>query len=130
MVRPPPRSTRTTSLFPYTTLFRSWASGGDRVASGFATPSGARPPISSRVCMQFNNFDIDVFLRDYWQKKPLLIKNPWKSWNNPLEPDELAGLACEKEVESRSEEHPSEFTSLLRNSYDVFCLKQKKNHLH
>src|SRR3546814_18501987 len=63
--------------------------GGDRVASGFATPSGARPPISSRVCMQFNNFDIDVFLRDYWQKKPLLIKNPWKSWNNPLEPDEL-----------------------------------------
>src|SRR3546814_16068130 len=59
------------------------------------------PPISSRVCMQFNNFDIDVFLRDYLQKKPLLIKNPWKSWNNPLEPDELAGLACEKEVESR-----------------------------
>src|SRR3546814_18710116 len=51
--------------------------------------------------MQFNNFDIDVFLRDYWQKKPLLIKNPWKSWNNPLEPDELAGLSCEQEVESR-----------------------------
>src|SRR3546814_4198300 len=101
--------------------------GGDRVASGFATPSGARPPISSRVCMQFNNFDIDVFLRDYWQKKPLLIKNPWKSWNNPLEPDELAGLACEKEVESRlitqtrdalkvehrSEEHTSELQSLM-----------------
>src|ERR1044072_6370818 len=51
--------------------------------------------------MQLNNFDIDVFLRDYWQKKPLLIKNPWKSWSNPLEPDELAGLACEEDVESR-----------------------------
>jgi 50S ribosomal protein L16 3-hydroxylase len=51
--------------------------------------------------MQFNKFDIDGFLRDYWQKKPLLIKNPWKSWENPLEPDELAGLACEEEVESR-----------------------------
>lgn len=51
--------------------------------------------------MQLNNFDIHVFLRDYWQKKPLLIKNPWKSWNNPLEPDELAGLACEEDVESR-----------------------------
>src|SRR3546814_12951370 len=61
----------------------------------------ARPPISSRVCMQFDHFDIDGFLSDYWQKKPLLIKNPWKSWSNPLEPDELAGLACEDEVESR-----------------------------
>src|SRR3546814_7004616 len=94
--------------------------------------------------MQFNNFDIDVFLRDYWQKKPLLIKNPWKSWNNPLEPDELAGLACEKEVESRlitqtrdalkvehgsfrSEEHTSELQSLMRISYAVFCLKKKNN---
>jgi len=51
--------------------------------------------------MQLVNFDSDVFLRDYWQKKPLLIRNPWKSWSNPLEPDELAGLACEEEVESR-----------------------------
>lgn len=51
--------------------------------------------------MQLDNFDIDGFLRDYWQKKPLLIRNPWTSWNNPLEPDELAGLACEDDVESR-----------------------------
>src|SRR3546814_395245 len=51
--------------------------------------------------MQFDHFYIDGFLSDYWQKKPLLIKNPWKSWSNPLEPDELAGLACEDEVESR-----------------------------
>lgn len=51
--------------------------------------------------MQLEHFDIDVFLSDFWQKKPLLIKNPWKSWNNPLEPDELAGLACEEDVEAR-----------------------------
>ena len=51
--------------------------------------------------MQLTNFDIDVFLRDYWQQKPLLIKNPWDSWNAPLEPDDLAGLACEEGVESR-----------------------------
>src|SRR6185369_14568311 len=51
--------------------------------------------------MQLKNFDIDGFLRGYWQKKPLLIKKPWKSWSNPLEPDELAGLACEEDVESR-----------------------------
>jgi len=47
------------------------------------------------------NFDIDTFLRDTWQQKPLLIRNPWAAWQNPLEPDELAGLACEPEVESR-----------------------------
>ncbi len=51
--------------------------------------------------MHLDNFDIDMFLRDYWQKKVLLIKSPWGSWANPLEPDELAGLACEDGVESR-----------------------------
>ncbi|MFC4294460.1 JmjC domain-containing protein [Novosphingobium tardum] len=51
--------------------------------------------------MQFSDFDSAAFLRDVWQKKPLLIRNPWTSWHNPLEPDELAGLACEPEVESR-----------------------------
>lgn len=49
----------------------------------------------------FAGFDTDIFLRDYWQKQPLLIKNPWAQWDNPLSPDELAGLACENEVESR-----------------------------
>lgn len=51
--------------------------------------------------MQLSNFDIDTFLRDTWQQHPLLIRNPWNAWRNPLEPDELAGLACESEVESR-----------------------------
>lgn len=51
--------------------------------------------------MHLVNFDIESFLRDYWQKKPLLIRNPWAQWRNPLDPDELAGLACEDEVESR-----------------------------
>jgi len=51
--------------------------------------------------MHFKTFDIDGFLRESWQKKPVLIRNPWQSWHNPLEPDELAGLACESGVESR-----------------------------
>ncbi len=51
--------------------------------------------------MHLNKFDVDVFLQDYWQKRPLLIRNPWDAWRNPLDPDELAGLACEDEVESR-----------------------------
>ena len=51
--------------------------------------------------MKLNNFDTETFLRDYWQQKPLLIRNAFADWINPLEPDELAGLACEPEVESR-----------------------------
>ena len=51
--------------------------------------------------MQFQNFDAARFLRETWQKQPLLIRNPWVSWCNPLTPDELAGLACEEGVESR-----------------------------
>ena len=51
--------------------------------------------------MRFINFDAQEFLQEYWQKKPLLIRNPWAQWRNPVEPDELAGLACEEVVESR-----------------------------
>jgi 50S ribosomal protein L16 3-hydroxylase len=51
--------------------------------------------------MRLADFDIDHFLRHTWQKRPLLVRNPWRDWGNPLEPDELAGLACEEEVESR-----------------------------
>jgi 50S ribosomal protein L16 3-hydroxylase len=51
--------------------------------------------------MNFAHFDTAAFLRDYWQQRPLLIRNPWGTWHNPLSPDELAGLACEDEVESR-----------------------------
>ncbi|WP_022962579.1 ribosomal protein uL16 3-hydroxylase [Halopseudomonas pelagia] len=43
----------------------------------------------------------EVFLRDYWQKKPLLIRQAFAGYESPLSPDELAGLALEEEVESR-----------------------------
>ncbi|GAA0568367.1 JmjC domain-containing protein [Halomonas salifodinae] len=41
------------------------------------------------------------FLRDYWQQKPLLIRGAFPDFQCPLEPDELAGLACEAGVEAR-----------------------------
>lgn len=41
------------------------------------------------------------FLRDYWQKKPLLIRQAIPSFESPISPDELAGLSLEDEVESR-----------------------------
>jgi len=51
--------------------------------------------------MHLTDFDPATFLRDYWQQRPLLIRNPWAAWVNPLDPDELAGLACEDGVEAR-----------------------------
>ncbi|MFP5424910.1 MAG: JmjC domain-containing protein [Gammaproteobacteria bacterium] len=41
------------------------------------------------------------FLRDYWQKKPLLVRQAFPDFESPIDPDELAGLALEEEVESR-----------------------------
>ena len=45
--------------------------------------------------MKLSHFDPDLFLRDSWQKQPLLIRNPWDNWENPLEPDELARLLAD-----------------------------------
>ena len=36
------------------------------------------------------------FLREYWQKRPLLVRGAFPAWRNPVEPDDLAGLACEE----------------------------------
>ena len=44
---------------------------------------------------------IEEFLRDYWQKKTLLIRNALPNFESPIDGDELAGLALEEEVESR-----------------------------
>ncbi len=41
------------------------------------------------------------FLREYWQKQPLLIRKAMPHWRDPLSPEELAGLACEPGVEAR-----------------------------
>ncbi|CAM3450505.1 cupin domain-containing protein [Halomonas lysinitropha] len=49
------------------------------------------------------------FLRDVWQQKPLLIRGAFPHFQCPLDPDELAGLACEEGVEARLvEEHGAE----------------------
>lgn len=51
--------------------------------------------------MQLHNFDAAGFLTEYWQKKPLFMKNPWQKWQNPITAEELAGLSCEDGVEAR-----------------------------
>jgi 50S ribosomal protein L16 3-hydroxylase len=47
------------------------------------------------------DISVEAFLRDYWQKQPLLIRNAFPDIKNPLTPDELAGLACEDDANSR-----------------------------
>src|SRR4051812_47523684 len=41
------------------------------------------------------------FLRDHWQKKPLVVRGAFPGFRDPITPDELAGLSCEEGVESR-----------------------------
>lgn len=47
------------------------------------------------------SISIDTFFSEYWQKKPLLIRQAFPDFECPVSPDELAGLACEEDVESR-----------------------------
>ena len=46
-----------------------------------------------------------VFLAEYWQKKPLLLRAAFENFENPIDPNELAGLACEEDCNSRYIEH-------------------------
>nr|WP_295933300.1 cupin domain-containing protein [uncultured Xanthomonas sp.] len=46
-----------------------------------------------------------TFLRDYWHKRPLLIRNAFPNFVSPIEPGDLAGLACEEAALSRLVEH-------------------------
>src|SRR3546814_1412615 len=101
MIRRPPRSTRTDTLFPYTTLFRSgfrWVAilprNGDCGQAGYA---GCERAGERRR----------VFPRDH--------------------PDDEMNALPHKMGLERSEEHTSELQSLMRISYAVFCLKKKIN---
>lgn len=51
------------------------------------------------------NLDWRHFIQHYWQKHPLLIKNAFSSFIDPISPDELAGLALENEIDSRLVSH-------------------------
>src|SRR3546814_5410021 len=97
MIRRPPRSTRTDTLFPYTTLFRS-----HHLVPGRCQLShrGRRQPYPELVILNF--------LRDTHSHIQILLQS-------------RAGFS-----HPRSEEHTSELQSLMRISYAVFCLKKTK----
>src|SRR3546814_1538372 len=107
MIRRPPRSTRTDTLFPYTTLFRSAEAVGTIPAPSFPRPDPA-PRAEAGLGPR---------------RRP------------PPRRDPLAGSPrvrpCRDRPRSRSEEHTSELQSLMRISYAVFCLKKKnKKYIH
>lgn len=51
--------------------------------------------------LNWGDLSPDIFLKEYWQKKPLLIRNAFPDFVPAISADELAGLACEEEIESR-----------------------------
>src|SRR3546814_10053223 len=99
MLRRPPRSTRTDTLFPYTTLFRSGRQNHRRI--GFVAADAIL-------------LDQDAGLGT----NPCLQKSIQRGCG-PFAQQRRA-------LPARSEEHTSELQSLMRISYAVFCLKKKK----
>src|SRR3546814_18337789 len=104
--RRPPRSTRTATLFPYTTLFRSTAFASPVWAASFVKRSGFR----GRENQNFTNAPTCCL--------PHRTRGIRGNGERPVNLNQ--GF-------QRSEEHTSELQSLMRISYAVFCLKQKKN---
>src|SRR3546814_5332068 len=123
MIPRPPRSTRTDTLFPYTTLFRSCTlARGDltRIAlidDGFANVS----KIASAY--PYNDFTIthEPVRGDTYISVPPQFASDRVSFFATSKAGFVYKCACR-----RSEEHTSELQSLMRLSYAVFCLKRKK----
>ena len=53
------------------------------------------------LTLHFSEFSVEEFLADYWQQKPVLIRQGFPGFYDLIRPDELAGLACEPQIESR-----------------------------
>src|SRR3546814_9549371 len=111
MIRRPPRSTRTDTLFPYTTLFRSDHACADQ-HPGFGemrTEQDRKPEVDATGHQALEHCDL-----------------------HGVRAADLAGQVVvdapgETGAGNRSEEHTSELQSLMRISYAVFCLKKKKH---
>src|SRR3546814_9708713 len=121
MLRRPPRSTRTDTLFPYTTLFRSRVEGRIEVFAASAHIPAAVMLIGGKGWMAG---PACVAPR---QSVKLYELCRAQKWNEAMELQRsLWRLNQIFAKYNRSEEHTSELQSLMRISYAVFCLKKKK----
>src|SRR3546814_5817230 len=117
MIRRPPRSTRTDTLFPYTTLFRSDRFFGV-ISAHVAGPDSADYRFTSALPTQLLR-SLAPQLQPLLERAP---KAPAVAAPPIAESDDGTVLG-----QARSEEHTSELQSLMRISYAVFCLKKKNN---
>src|SRR3546814_5078916 len=113
MIRRPPRSTRTDTLFPSTTLFRSEAVSSGDVAMDLLTSHDLVVDTSADFA---TTALLHVAARSAQTR---IVSASIQNDGATYRVDVLPPL--------RSEEHTSELQSLMRNSYAVFCLKKKKN---
>src|SRR3546814_7893210 len=111
MIRRPPRSTRTDTLFPYTTLFRSHVGDMEQAVDAAQVDKGA---VIGDVLHRA--FDDLAFFEVLDQARTLFGARFFQDC--AARHDDVAAAA-------RSEEHTSELQSLMRISYAVFCLKKK-----
>src|SRR3546814_11001939 len=114
MIRRPPRSTRTDTLFPYTTLFRSLSLGEPHIIQRFLR-SGAlgcvRKALRVGNCPGNRHHILGAGTPGHVRRDGGCIE---------------INRSVEFRAFIRSEEHTSELQSLMRISYAVFCLKKKK----
>lgn len=72
--------------------------------------------------LTINSLTQEQFLAEYWQKKPLLIKQGFKDFADPIEPEELAGLAMEESIESRIVTNHSDDWQAYHGPFEDFSL--------
>src|SRR3546814_10347759 len=131
----PPRSKRTATPFPYTTLFRSptspiltpglaakaqvaainAAGGGQLMAAGIDIDGTLTATVHSNVTLDFKSSQI----------KNTVLDTTYRHYNDVTILAKDVRLTAAS-IAIRSEEHTSELQSLMRISYAVFCLKKKR----
>src|SRR3546814_9836833 len=123
MIRRPPRSTRTDTLFPYTTLFRSHCRHQSRFHDSDQILARNRDRCRMRLSQWRNQLHSRrqslglVYKTRSSQSQRATLGNARPAANSWPKLEEVV----------RSEEHTSELQSLMRNSYAVFCLQKKKS---
>src|SRR3546814_10258637 len=123
MIRRPPRSKRTDTLVPYTTLFRSLVGHpvhgvGDLLGGERRVAALRRHEVAVRAVVALDRV-LDQGLDAFGQ-----TRTPDGLVAHFRRAGDTGGVA------TRSEEQPSELQSLMRISYAVFCLKKKKKSKH
>src|SRR3546814_3390911 len=114
MIRRPPRSTRTDTLFPYTTLYPARPPLTGSTAK-IICPASTRPLMPRRLKVRLRTLTPSIEVR-ILAGHPALFFPPWQCVQITPRPAHWF----------RSEEHTSELQSLMRISYAVFCLKNKQ----